>query len=73
VPGTGCDHRCRHLRGWLERVRGERAEFFHRPTGGGPERIVGPGRGVADGRVHEYTRVIPDASKLADTQAFRGR
>jgi hypothetical protein len=72
VPGTGRDHRCRDLRGWLERVRSEWVEFF-RPTGGGSEWIVGPGRGVADGRVHEYTHVIPDASKLADTQAFRGR
>ena len=53
-------------------MRGEWVDFFHRPTGGGPERIVGPGRGVADGLVQQYTRIIPDPGKLADTQAFRG-
>ncbi len=40
MPGSGCDHRCRHLRSWLERVRGEWVESFRRRVGGGPERIA---------------------------------
>jgi hypothetical protein len=70
VPGSGCDHRDRHLRSWPERVRGEWVESIRR-------RVVGGfglhARGVADVRAHESTRVVPDAINLADTQAFRGR
>jgi len=77
VPGSGCDHRCRHLRSWPERVRGERVDSLRQPVGGGCERIVrGPGWpvwGLADVRGHGYTHVIPDAISLADTSAFRGR
>ena len=69
MPGSGCDHRCRHLRSWPDRVRGEWVAFRRR-VGGGYERIGGFGRHADD---HEYTRVIPDASKLADTRAFRDR
>jgi hypothetical protein len=74
VPGSGCDHRRRHLRSWPERVRGEWVESF-RCRIGGYERIGGGfglhARGVADVRAYEYTRVIPDASRLADTHAYR--
>jgi hypothetical protein len=76
VPGSGCDHRCRHLRSWPERVRGEWVESFRRRVDGGYERFGGGfdrhARGVADVRAHGYTRVIPRASDLADTHAFRG-
>ena len=76
MPGSGCDRRCRHLRGWPERVRGEWVESFRRRVGGGYERIGGGlGRhawGVADVRAHGDTHVIRDASRLADTRAFRG-
>jgi len=72
VPGSGCDHRCRHLRSWPERVRGERVESFRRRVGGGIERSFDLGaRGVADVRAYGYTRVIPDGNRLADTRARR--
>lgn len=75
MPGSGCDHRCRHLRSWPERVRGEWVESFRRRIGGGSERIGGGfglhARGVADVRAYEYTHVIRDASRLADPRACR--
>ena len=77
MPGSGGDHRCRHLRSWPERVRGEWVEPFRRRVGGGYKRIGGGfgqhTRGVADVRAHGYTHVIPDTSRLADTRTFRGR
>ena len=72
MPGSGCDHRCRHLRGWPERVRGEWVESFRRHVGGGTERSFGlHARGVADVRAYGYAHVIPDGSRLADTRACR--
>ena len=72
MPGSGCDHRCRHLRGWPERVRGEWVESFRRRVGGGTERSFGlHARGVADVRAYGYTPVIPDGSRLTDTHARR--
>ena len=74
MPGSGCDHRCRHRRSCPNRVRDGWVESFHPPVVGGCRRIAdGSGRGVADVRAHGYTRVIPDASEFADTQPFRGR
>lgn len=76
MPGSGGDHRCRHLRSWCERVRGEYVDSCRRRVSGGSERIDGfdrHARRVADVRTHGYTHVVPDASKLADTGAFRGR
>ena len=73
MPGSGCDYRCRRLRSWRERVRGEYVGSCRRRVSGGSERIGGYARGVADVRAHGYTRVVPDASDLADTSAFRGR
>ena len=75
MPGSGCDRRCRHLRSWPKRVRGEWVESFRRRIGGGSERIGGGfgyyARGVADVRAYGYTRVIPDASRLTDTHPCR--
>jgi len=77
VPGSGFDHRGRHLRSWPDRMRGERVESLRRRVGGDYGRFGGGfgrhARGVADVRAYGYARVIPDASDLADTHAFRGR
>ena len=70
MPGSGCDHRCRHLRSWPERVRGEWVGSFRRRHVGGGFGL--DARSVAVVRAHGYTRVIPDAINLADTRAFRG-
>jgi hypothetical protein len=77
VPGSGCDHRCRHRRNWPDRVRGERVESFRGRVGSGFGRFGGGfvryARVVADVRAYGYTRVGPDTSDFADTQAFRCR
>ncbi len=41
MPGSGGDHRCRHLRSWCERVRGEYVDSCRRRVSGGSERIDG--------------------------------
>ena len=73
MPGSGCDRRCRHLRSWPERVRGEWVESFRRPVSGGYDGFGRHAWGVADVRAHGDTHVIPDANRLADTRAFHGR
>ena len=69
MPGSGCDHRCRHRRSWPDRVRGEWVESFRRRVGA----FVRRARFVAGVRAYGYTRVGPDASDFADTHAFRCR
>ena len=76
MPGSRCDHRCRHRRSWPDRVRGEWVDFFRRRAGGFGRFVGGfvrHARVTADVRAYPYTRVVPDASDFADTHAFRCR
>ena len=75
MPGSGCDHRCRHRRSWPDCVRGERVDSFRRRVGGGFGRFGhGPirhARVAADVRAYQYTGVGP--GDLARPYAFRCR
>ena len=75
MPGSGCDHRCRHRRSRPDRVRGEWVESFRRRTGFGRfgGGFVRHARVVAYVRAYGYTRVVLNASEIADTRAFRCR
>ena len=75
MPGSGCDHCCRHRRSWPDRVRGEWVESFRGRVGSGFGRFGGGfvrhARVIADVRAYGCTWVGP--SDFADTHAFRRR
>ncbi len=74
MPGSGCDHRCRHRRSRPDCVRGERVDSFRRRVGGFGRFGNGPirqARVAADVRAYQYTGV--GAGDLAGPHAFRCR